>query len=231
MPCCSNDACRPPPPAMLALRPQPGTRGGWGIPLRARTEGLAVPILGGTLATQPIKPTSSVAGGRQTGPDDRRDPLGAIPGSHIPPVWLLPPALSCHSVSRICRAGCTRLTGGIGHPTHPILAIALVFPPGHPSRAPPLGGCSIRRVSSGLNPAVGAGLVSPPSDCIRRSVLPLCRLRPDVSGPPPLTPWVSAVVRQTPLGERNRGEGFFPFFFPSSRSLVFLCRNLYQGGA
>jgi hypothetical protein len=27
---------------------------------------------------------------------------GAIPGSHIPPVWLLPPALSCHSVSRIC---------------------------------------------------------------------------------------------------------------------------------
>ena len=44
-------------------------------------------------------------------------------------------------------------------------------------------------------------------------MLPLCRLRPDVSGPPPLTPWVSAVVRQTPLGERNRGEGFFPFFF------------------
>ena len=57
--------------------------------------------------------------------------------------------------------------------------------------------------------AGGAGLGSPPSDCIRRSVLPLCRLRPDVSGPPPLTPWVSAVVRQTPLGERNRGEGFF----------------------
>ena len=86
------------------------------------------------------------------------------------------------------------------------------------------------------DPAVGAGLVSPPSDCIRRSVLPLCRLRPDVSGPPPLTPWVSAVVRQTPLGERNRGEGFFLFlFFPSSRSLVpkvwFLSRNLYQGGA
>ena len=77
---------------------------------------------------------------------------GAIPGSHIPPVWLLPPALSCHSVSRICRAPCpdyTRLTGGFGHPTHQILAIALVFPPGHPSRAPPLGGCSIRRVSSG----------------------------------------------------------------------------------
>ena len=48
-------------------------------------------------------------------------------------------------------------------------------------------------------------MVSPPSDCIRRSVLPLCRLRPDVSGPPPLTPWVSAVVRQTPLGERHRG--------------------------
>ena len=48
------------------------------------------------------------------------------------------------------------------------------------------------------DPAVGAGLVSPPSDCIRRSVLPLCRLRPDVSGPPSLTPCVSEIVRQTP---------------------------------
>ena len=172
----------------------------------------------------PTDQTYFLRGWRETDWTGRpaRPTLGAITGSHIPPVWLLPPALSCHSVSRICRAGCTRLTGGIGHPTHQILAIALVFPPGHPSRAPPLGGCSIRRVSSGLNPAVGAGLVSPPSDCIRRSVLPLCRLRPDVSGPPPLTPWVSAVVRQTPLGERNRGEGFFPFFFPSSRSLVSL---------
>ena len=64
---------------------------------------------------------------------------GAIPGSHIPPVWLLPPALSCHSVSRICRAGCTRLTGGIGHPTHQILAIALVSPPGT-LPGPPLWG-------------------------------------------------------------------------------------------
>ena len=67
---------------------------------------------------------------------------GAIPGSHIPPVWLLPPASSCHSVPRICRAGCTRLTGGIGHPTH-----SLIFPPpGHPSRGPPLGGVASVRV-------------------------------------------------------------------------------------
>ena len=41
-------------------------------------------------------------------------------------------------------------------------------------------------------------VVQSPSDCILRSVLPLCRLRSDVSGPPSLTPWVSVVARQTP---------------------------------
>ena len=44
----------------------------------------------------------------------------------------------------------------------------------------------------------GRGWQQSPSDCILRSVLPLCRLRSDVSGPPSLTPWVSVVARQTP---------------------------------
>ena len=41
-------------------------------------------------------------------------------------------------------------------------------------------------------------VVQSPSDCILRSVSPLCRLRSDVSGPPSLTPCVSVVARQTP---------------------------------
>ena len=94
------------------------------------------------------------------------------------------------------------------------LGDCLGLPPRAPFPAPPFWGDVASGGSRGIESAVGAGLVSPPSDCIRRSVLPLCRLRPDVSGPPPLTPWVSAVVRQTPLGERNRGEGFFFLFFP-----------------
>ena len=55
------------------------------------------------------------------------------------------------------------------------------------------------------SPPLGQGVsrydirvVQSPSDCILRSVLPLCRLRSDVSGPPSLTPWVSVVARQTP---------------------------------
>ena len=55
------------------------------------------------------------------------------------------------------------------------------------------------------SPPLGQGVsrydirvVQSPSDCILRSVSPLCRLRSDVSGPPPLTPWVSVVARQTP---------------------------------
>ena len=151
-----------------------GTRGGWGIPLRARTEGLAVPILGGTLATQPIKPTSSVAGGRQTGPDDRRDPLGAIPGSHIPPVWLLPTALTRHIVPRCAEhlSMAVPVFGrDLGHLTNQTLVtILLGFPPpgtlsGHPLRGDVTSGGS--RPSS-VTPGQGvsridsrAGLVSP----------------------------------------------------------------------
>ena len=55
------------------------------------------------------------------------------------------------------------------------------------------------------SPPLGQGVsrydirvVQSPSDCILRSVSPLCRLRSDVSGPPSLTPWVSVVARQTP---------------------------------
>ena len=55
------------------------------------------------------------------------------------------------------------------------------------------------------SPPLGQGVsrydirvVQSPSDCILRSVSPLCRLRSDVSGPAPLTPWVSVVARQTP---------------------------------
>ena len=55
------------------------------------------------------------------------------------------------------------------------------------------------------SPPLGQGVsrydirvVQSPSDCILRSVSPLCRSRSDVSGPPSLTPWVSVVARQTP---------------------------------
>ena len=92
----------------------------------------------------PTDQTSFLRGWRETDWTGRpaRPTLGAITGSHIPPVWLLPPASSCHSVPRICRAGCTRLTGGIGHPTHSLISP----PPGHPSRGPPLGGVASVRV-------------------------------------------------------------------------------------
>ena len=82
-------------------------------------------------------------------------PLGAITGSHAPPVWLLPPALTRHIVSRFAEhlSMAVPVFGrDLGHPTdQTLVTILLGFPPGHPSRAPPLGVCNIRgrrRVSS-----------------------------------------------------------------------------------
>ena len=55
------------------------------------------------------------------------------------------------------------------------------------------------------SPPLGQGVsqydirvVQSPSDCILRSVSPLCSSWSDVTGPPSLTPWVSVVARQTP---------------------------------
>ena len=72
---------------------------------------------------------------------------------------------------------------------------------------PPTVGGSLRgqKHQEGLvilsSPPLGQGVswydirvVQSPSDCILRSVSPLCRLRSDVSGPPSLTPWFSEVV-------------------------------------
>ena len=83
-------------------------------------------------------------------------------------------------------------------------------PTGVPFGAETSGGSSLSLVTP--RGVKGVSLVTPgqgvsrtdirvaqsPSDCIRRSVLPLAVLRPDVSGPPSLTPCVSEVVRQTP---------------------------------
>ena len=64
----------------------------------------------------------------------------------------------------------------------------------------PLGGRNIRRALSYSRHPLGLGqgvswydirVVQSPSDCILRSVSPLCPLPSDVSGPPPLTPWAS----------------------------------------
>ena len=74
-----------------------------------------------------------------------------------------------------------------------------------PSGVPPRGTKHQEGLVIPSSPPLGQGVsrydirvVQSPSDCILRSVSPLCRLRSDVSGPPSLTPWVSVVARQTP---------------------------------
>ena len=74
-----------------------------------------------------------------------------------------------------------------------------------PSGVPPRGTKHQEDLVIPSSPPLGHGVsrydirvVQSPSDCILRSVSPLCRLRSDVSGPPSLTPCVSVVARQTP---------------------------------
>ena len=91
------------------------------------------------------------------------------------------------------------------------LLFALPKPPNRresPSGAETSGGPCHSLVTPGQGVSrVDIRVVQSLSDCTLRSVSPLCRLRPDVSGPPSLTLWVSPPALPVSVIQKGRGPG------------------------